>query len=118
MATFHTGQQTHQAVLPQRSALEPASAVTPGNRDGTGRGDHVRPARWALWRALDERQPARVCSGGRTRWNRNRDGLPKPHTPHTPRGLVTTTGKNPRLLQRADGYGYTTQKEVGAFPPV
>ncbi|WP_150242058.1 hypothetical protein [Nocardiopsis quinghaiensis] len=39
------------------------------------------------------------------------------HTPQTPHGPVRTSWKNPRPLQRADGYGYTTQKEAGAFPP-
>ncbi len=36
------------------------------------------------------------------------------HTLQTPHGPVKTSWKNLRLLQRADGYGYTTQKEAGA----
>ncbi|WP_190394613.1 hypothetical protein [Nocardiopsis deserti] len=36
------------------------------------------------------------------------------HTPRTPHGPTKTSWKNLRLLQRADGYGYTTQKEAGA----
>jgi 5-methylcytosine-specific restriction endonuclease McrA len=36
MATFHVGQQTHRAVLPQRHALESVSADIPGSRDETG----------------------------------------------------------------------------------
>ncbi|MFI0911761.1 RNA-guided endonuclease IscB [Streptomyces abikoensis] len=37
MATFHAGQRTDRAVLPQQPALEFASADTPENRDETGR---------------------------------------------------------------------------------
>ncbi|MFD6095378.1 RNA-guided endonuclease IscB [Nocardiopsis flavescens] len=40
----------------------------------------VQSTRWALWRALDERLPTRVGSGGRTKWNRTRNHLPKSHT--------------------------------------
>ncbi|GAB2487497.1 hypothetical protein GCM10026982_09910 [Nocardiopsis aegyptia] len=36
MATFHVGQQTDQAVLPQRLALEFESVDNPGIRDETG----------------------------------------------------------------------------------
>ncbi len=39
------------------------------------------------------------------------------HTLQTPHGPVKTSWKNLRLLQRADGYGYTTQKEAGASFP-
>ena len=42
MATFHTGPKTHQAVLPQRPALESVSAVTLRIKDETGRGHHAR----------------------------------------------------------------------------
>ena len=38
MTTFHVGQQTHQSVLPQRAALESASADTPEGGHETGRG--------------------------------------------------------------------------------
>jgi 5-methylcytosine-specific restriction endonuclease McrA len=163
----------------------------------------VQSIRWALWRALDERLPTHVASGGRTKWNRTRNRLPKSHTfdalavgkaetitetvgmvlvagctgrgsyartrtdkhgfprlrlprtkrffgfatgdlvratvptgkwagtwtgrvavrsngSHTvttPRGPAKTSYKNLRLLQRADGYTYTTQKEEGASSP-
>ncbi|WP_121181756.1 RNA-guided endonuclease IscB [Nocardiopsis sp. Huas11] len=159
--------------------------------------------RWALWRALDARIPTHVGSGGRTKWNRIRNRLPKSHTldavavgkvdtitetvgmilavgcsgrgsyartrpdrngfprlglprtkhffgfatgdlvravvpkgkwvgTHTGRVAVRSTGrhtvttvcgpvstsyKNLRLLQRADGYAYTMKKEAGAPSP-
>ncbi|WP_435107657.1 RNA-guided endonuclease IscB [Nocardiopsis synnemataformans] len=163
----------------------------------------VNTTRWVLWRALDERLPTHVGSGGRTKWNRTRNHLPKSHaldalavgkveaitevvstvlvvgatgrgsyartrtdkhgfprlrfpqrkaffgfqtgdlaravvpsgkhagthtgrvairssgshTLRVPYGLVTTSWKNLRLLQRADGYGYTSRKEAEAFSP-
>jgi hypothetical protein len=40
----------------------------------------AQSARWALWRALEERLPTHVGSGGRTKWNRTRNLLPKSHT--------------------------------------
>ncbi|MFI9843801.1 RRXRR domain-containing protein [Nonomuraea sp. NPDC051941] len=40
----------------------------------------VQSSRWALWRALDIRLPTHVASGGRTKWNRTRNHLPKTHT--------------------------------------
>ncbi|MFI6732882.1 RNA-guided endonuclease IscB [Nonomuraea sp. NPDC050451] len=40
----------------------------------------VQSVRWALWRALDQRLPTHSASGGRTKWNRTRCGLPKSHT--------------------------------------
>ena len=40
----------------------------------------AQSTRWALWRALQERLPTRVGSGGRTKWNRARNQLPKSHT--------------------------------------
>ncbi|WP_435105900.1 RNA-guided endonuclease IscB [Nocardiopsis synnemataformans] len=40
----------------------------------------VNATRWALWRALEERLPVHVASGGRTKWNRTRNQLPKSHT--------------------------------------
>ena len=40
----------------------------------------VQSTRWALWRALDQRLPTHVGSGGRTKWNRTRNHLPKTHT--------------------------------------
>ncbi|MET8401977.1 RNA-guided endonuclease IscB [Streptomyces sp900116325] len=42
----------------------------------------VNSTRWVLWRALDAAFPdaVRTASGGRTKWNRQRTGLPKTHT--------------------------------------
>ena len=40
----------------------------------------VNSTRWALWRALDAMLPTHTASGGRTKWNRARCGLPKSHT--------------------------------------
>ncbi|WP_223839089.1 HNH endonuclease [Nocardiopsis deserti] len=40
----------------------------------------VQSTRWALWRLLDERLPTHVATGGRTKWDRIRNGLPKTHT--------------------------------------
>ncbi|MCY9783953.1 RNA-guided endonuclease IscB [Nocardiopsis sp. EMB25] len=40
----------------------------------------VQSTRWALWRALDSRLPTHVGTGGRTKWNRTRNRLPKSHT--------------------------------------
>ncbi|WP_327590855.1 HNH endonuclease [Nonomuraea sp. NBC_00507] len=39
----------------------------------------VQSTRWALWRELDARLPKHVASGGRTKWNRTRNRLPKTH---------------------------------------
>ncbi|WP_233570753.1 RNA-guided endonuclease IscB [Nocardiopsis sp. Huas11] len=40
----------------------------------------VQSTRWALWRALDTRLPTHVGTGGRTKWNRTRNDIPKSHT--------------------------------------
>ncbi|WP_017590069.1 RNA-guided endonuclease IscB [Nocardiopsis ganjiahuensis] len=40
----------------------------------------AQSTRWALWRALDQRLPTHVGSGGRTKFNRTRNQLPKTHT--------------------------------------
>ncbi|MFP3988358.1 RNA-guided endonuclease IscB [Streptomyces sp. E11-3] len=40
----------------------------------------VHSTRRALWRALDDRWPTHSASGGRTKYNRTRIGLPKTHT--------------------------------------
>ncbi|WP_415952326.1 RNA-guided endonuclease IscB [Streptomyces sp. KLOTTS4A1] len=40
----------------------------------------VNSTRWALWQALDAILPTHTASGGRTKWNRTRTGLPKTHT--------------------------------------
>lgn len=40
----------------------------------------VNSTRWALWRSLESAFPAvNADSGGRTKWNRTRSGLPKTH---------------------------------------
>ncbi|MER5222402.1 RNA-guided endonuclease IscB [Streptomyces flaveus] len=43
MTAFPVGEQTHPAVLPQRRALEPVAADTPGSRDETGHERATRP---------------------------------------------------------------------------
>ncbi|GAA4892494.1 RRXRR domain-containing protein [Streptomonospora salina] len=40
----------------------------------------AQSVRWALWRALESRLPTRIASGGRTKYNRARNHLPKTHT--------------------------------------
>ncbi|MGW5877061.1 RNA-guided endonuclease IscB [Nocardiopsis terrae] len=40
----------------------------------------AQSTRWALWQALDQRLPTQVGSGGRTKFNRTRNHLPKTHT--------------------------------------
>ncbi|MEU1786669.1 RNA-guided endonuclease IscB [Streptomyces sparsogenes] len=40
----------------------------------------INSTRWVLWRALDAVLPTHTASGGRTKWNRTRTGLPKSHT--------------------------------------
>ncbi len=40
----------------------------------------AQSTRWSLWRALDAMLPTHTDSGGRTKWNRGRCGLPKTHT--------------------------------------
>ncbi|WP_233163711.1 RNA-guided endonuclease IscB, partial [Glycomyces salinus] len=40
----------------------------------------VQTTRWVLWRALDSKHPTHIGSGGRTKWNRHRTGVPKSHT--------------------------------------
>ena len=44
----------------------------------------VQSTRWGLWRALDQRLPTHVGTGGRTKWNRARNYLPKSHTLDAP----------------------------------
>ncbi|SIO84532.1 hypothetical protein [Nocardiopsis sp. JB363] len=79
---------------------------------------HVHPRSRS---GLEQRPPTHVGSGRRTRWNRTRDHLPKTHTldalavgkvDTTTHGTVQGIGhKYMRLLQRADGYGYTWKGE-------
>ncbi|WP_150236854.1 hypothetical protein [Nocardiopsis quinghaiensis] len=40
------------------------------------------------------------------------------HTPQAPHGPAKTSWKNLRLLRRANGYAYTTQKEARVSSPV
>lgn len=44
MTTFQVSEKTHQAVLPQRPALESVVADTPGSRDEAGKGRSARKA--------------------------------------------------------------------------
>ncbi|WP_262402041.1 RNA-guided endonuclease IscB [Actinomadura sp. CNU-125] len=64
-----------QEFAPGRAAAIKARAKAP-LRDAAA----VQSTRWVLWRALDERLPTSVGSGGRTKWNRTRSRLPKSHT--------------------------------------
>lgn len=60
---------------PARAAAIRARAMAP-LRDAAS----LNAARRALWRALDARLPVHASSGGRTKWNRTRNDLPKSHT--------------------------------------
>lgn len=60
---------------PDRAARILSRAKAP-LRDATA----AQSTRWALWRTLQERTPPRVGSGGRTKWNRMCNQLPKTHT--------------------------------------
>lgn len=81
----------------------------------------VNTTRWALWRALHTAFPTvRTASGGRTKWNRTRNGLPKTHTldalcvghlntiDRTPRTVLvaTATGRGTYTRTRTDRYGF------------
>ncbi|WP_406418977.1 RNA-guided endonuclease IscB [Streptomyces sp. NBC_00842] len=81
----------------------------------------VNATRWALWRSLDGVFPTvHTASGGRTKWNRQRTGLPKTHTldalcvgrldtisRHPSRTLtVTATGRGSYARTRTDKYGF------------
>ncbi|MEV1171955.1 RNA-guided endonuclease IscB [Nonomuraea sp. NPDC049784] len=82
----------------------------------------VNATRWALWRALDTAFPGqtRTASGGRTKWNRTRAGLPKTHTldalcvghldsisayPATVLAIMAT-GRGTYSRTRTDAYGF------------
>jgi 5-methylcytosine-specific restriction endonuclease McrA len=69
------GNRPVEEFAPKRAAEILKRAKAP-LRDATA----VNATRWALWRALDARMPTRTASGGRTKWNRTRCGLPKTHT--------------------------------------
>ncbi len=95
----------------------------------------VNTTRWALWRELSSTGlPVATGTGGRTKWNRTRFGLPKSHTldafavgevtiisavPATV--LVTTsTGRGRYARTRSDRYGFprlvlTRQKKHHGF---
>jgi 5-methylcytosine-specific restriction endonuclease McrA len=80
----------------------------------------VQSTRWALWRELDARLSTHVASGGRTKWNRIRCGLPKTHTldalavgtldtitEAVGRVLVTgCTGRGTHARTRTDKHGF------------
>ena len=80
----------------------------------------VQSTRWALWRSLAQRLPTHVGSGGRTKWNRTRNRLPKSHildalavgkvdtiTQTTNRVLVTgCAGRGSYARTRPDRYGF------------
>ena len=81
----------------------------------------VNSTRWALWSVLNDASPTvRAASGGRTKWNRNRNGLAKSHTLDalavgnldTITEIVTTvlvagcTGRGTYTRTRTDRYGF------------
>lgn len=82
----------------------------------------INATRWGLWRALDGRFPGRVLtgSGGQTKWNRTRSGLPKSHTLDAlcvgEAGIVATypatvlivacTGRGTHSRTRTDRHGF------------
>lgn len=69
------GNKPVEEFAPKQAAKIVARAKAP-LRDAAA----VNATRWALWRALDQRMPTHAGSGGRTKWNRTRCGLPKTHT--------------------------------------
>ncbi|WP_329377889.1 RNA-guided endonuclease IscB [Streptomyces sp. NBC_01351] len=85
----------------------------------------VNATRWALWHALDTAFPTvHTASGGRTKWNRQRTGLPKTHTldalcvgeldtvTHTPAHVlaVAATGRGTYRRTRPDKHGFPRQR--------
>ncbi len=81
----------------------------------------VNATRWALWRALAATGlPTATGSGGRTKWNRTRFGLPKSHTLDAicagitesvaayPASVLTArvTGRGSYARTRSDAYGF------------
>ena len=89
----------------------------------------VNATRWALWRRISALGlPVEACSGGLTKFNRARLGLPKEHWldaacvgVSTPEGLrieagpiirVTATGHGRRQRCRTDKYGLPVQHSV------
>ncbi|MFE2324831.1 RNA-guided endonuclease IscB [Streptomyces sp. NPDC059385] len=102
--------------FPRRLARILAQAKAP-LRDAAA----VNATRWALWDALDaEFTTVRTASGGRTKWNRQRTGLPKTHTldalcvgeldtitriPATVLSVMAT-GRGTYTRTRTDKYGF------------
>ncbi|GAA2651822.1 hypothetical protein [Streptomyces vastus] len=82
----------------------------------------VNATHWALWLALDQAFPTvRTASGGRTKWNRQRTGLPKTHTLDALHvGQLGTVGQHPRTLLAVTATGrgtYTrTRTDKYGFP--
>lgn len=105
MAMFRAGQQTHPLVLahPARRPPPPSATV-------------AQSILWVLWRALDQRLPIHVGSGGRTEWNRTRNRLPESHNLDAlavdqvetiNRVLVAgCAGRGSRSRTRPDRYGF------------
>ncbi|MFC0863540.1 hypothetical protein ACFHYQ_14660 [Sphaerimonospora cavernae] len=101
MATFHVGQQTDSAVLPQRRTLESTSADNPG----CATGDLVRAVVPSGKHAGTHIGRVAVRSSGSfnvTTADGTRQGIHHRHV---------------RLLQRADGYAYTWKEEGVSSQP-
>lgn len=92
----------------------------------------VNATRWTLWRRLSETGlPVEVGTGGRTKYNRVRLGLPKAHyldaacvgesgadviAPGTLRPLsIKAMGHGRRLMCVTDAYGFRRRKANGAY---
>jgi len=95
----------------------------------------VNTTRWALFNALKASGlPVETGSGGRTKFNRTRLGIPKTHCldascvgvvadvrrPAQPTLIVKRTGRGSRQRTRVDGHGFyrgmlTSQKDVHGF---
>ncbi len=82
----------------------------------------VNATRWALYQALKRTGlPVEQGTGGRTKYNRTRLGLPKTHSLDAACAgdnvdiplLQGISRKHCRLLQRADGYGYSQIAQKG-----
>jgi 5-methylcytosine-specific restriction endonuclease McrA len=109
------GNRDVQEFAPQRAAQILQRAKAP-LKDAAA----VQSTRWALWRALNAMLPTHVGSGGRTKWNRTRNHLPKTHTLDalavgkldTITETVTTvlvagcTGRGSYARTRTDKYGF------------
>ena len=82
----------------------------------------VSATRWALWRALRQTGlPVHVATGGRTKWNRHRTGLPKTHTMdalHVGVLDAVTAWPNSALAVRCMGRGsyQRTRTDAYGFP--